>query len=88
MCRLQVCVRWWRGAAAPGGSDSTVCGLVCGGSSEAAHGSDGHGTSGSATQRTQQECMQQAAFQLSPAAQQLLLRGATAGLHGFRVLGF
>jgi hypothetical protein len=31
MCRLQVCVGWWRGAAAPGGNDSAVCGLVCGG---------------------------------------------------------
>ena len=52
------------------------------GSSDAADGSSRRGDSGNARQRTQKECMQQAAFQLSPAAQHLLLRSATAGLHG------
>jgi hypothetical protein len=50
--------------------------------SEPADGSGGRGTSGGTSQQPQQECMQQAAFVLSPAARQLLLRAAAAGLDG------
>ena len=55
---------------------------LCISSSKAADGSGGCDNSGSANQQPQQECMQQAAFELSTAARQLLLRAAAAGLHG------
>ena len=60
---------------------------LCDCSSEAAAGSGGCSTKGSAEQQPQQGYMQQAAFDMSPAAQQLLLRAPPLGSTASSVAG-